>query len=395
MRTGEQGRRQRGSVLVPAMLVMIALAGMAAAIITTSLHRQNASRALHETERAYLGARTGLDLAIFEMDQALDTAADGIGVALGQLNGTSHSVRIEPNFTGPGTYTLRSVGAYGPNRVAIEMIVSTEAKFPFGMFGRTELAMGGSFSSDSYDSTGGTYADQFDGDHAREGAKMGSNGIIYAGGGSIYGDVTPGPLGQVLGDLSNITGSTAPAPKPYEFGTPTYAPPIASSGVLTGESTLTDGEYRFTNLLLGGGDVLTLDGDITLYIDSSIKIRGRATIVVTPGSTVTINHGSGPVSLGGGGIVNSSQQPSALTLLSSSTGSFNMFGSADFFGLVYAPEVAYLSTGDAALYGVVVADTVTLKGGGMLHFDESLLIPDGGDRRFGVNLARRISPVGL
>lgn len=380
---------------MPAILVMAALAGMGAAIITTSLHRQSASRALHETERAYLGARTGLDFAIFEMDQALDTATDGIGVALGLLNGTSHSVGIEPNFTGPGTYTLRSVGSYGPKRVAIEMIVSTESRFPFGMFGRTELAMGGSFSSDSYDSTDGTYAEQFAGDHAGDQAKIGSNGLIYAGGGAIYGDVTPGPLGQVLGDLTNITGSTAPAPKPYEFDTLNYAPPIASSGVLTGESTLADGEYRFTNLLLGGEDILTLDGDVTLYIDNSFKILGTATIVVTPGSTVTINHGSGPVVLGGGGIVNSSQQPSALTLLSSSTDSFNMFGSSDFFGLVYAPDVAYQSTGDAALYGVVVADTVTLKGGGMLHFDESLLIPDGGDRRFGVNLARRISPVGL
>ena len=379
-----------GSALLPVLLAMIAMAGMGAAVISTSLYRQSAARSVHEQERAFQAAMSGIDLALYEMQEGLDVDSGGVGNTAGTLKGGQFTASITPTFAGPGEYTLSSTGGFGPADHGIELVLTSESKFPYGVFGRDTFTMSGSYAIDSYDSQAGTYASQFAIDHAGENAAIGSNGDITAGGGTVWGDARPGPGMQVLGDPNNVTGSTAPALKATTLAPYLYAPAIASAGSLAGTTTLSSGSYRYDDLLLTGGEVLTLDGDIDLYIDGSITATDTSSIVVTSGSNVTLHHGAGTITVTGTGIVNQNELPDSLSLYSATTNEIELSGTADFHGLAYATEADFTANGAAGIFGVVVAANVTLSGSGMLHYDESMLMP-AEFSKFRVKSARRVS----
>lgn len=390
--TGPMGRR--GSSLLIVLIAVMTLAGMSAALISTTLYRQSASRSVYEKERALQASMTGLDLALFELQEALDTGADGIGVATGQIDAAEYTITITPAYVGVREYTLRAAGRYGPVRQGIELVISPDNTFPFGMFGRDHITLTGAFGVDSYHADLGTYATQAFGGHAGDDGDIGSNGDITVGSGMVYGDATPGPGQQVLGDLSKVNGSTAPATRTRDFEPVTYSPTVASSGGWFGSGTLNTGTYRYDDILLVGTDVLTLDGDITLYVDGSIQALGTSSITIASGASVTIIHGSGNVSIGGTGFVNLDSDPSSLTFSSATTGTVGLSGTADYYGLIYAPEADFGMLGDSDYFGVVVGNSVEINGSGMLHFDESLKVPDQ-QVVFWVKSARKISPLGI
>jgi hypothetical protein len=385
---------ERGGALVFVIFGMVILASLSAAVVHTSFQRQSVARSMTEQDRAFEAALTGLDIAVFEIQANVNVVGDGIGNSEGALTGGKYSVTIAPEFGDSENYTLRALGEFGESKQALELIVSSENYFNYGMFGRSSLEMGGSYSIDSYDSEEGTYSSQSNGSYAGENGNLGSNSDIIANGGAVYGNATPGPSFQVLGDPSNVTGSTAPAIVPHEFETYIYEPPIASGGNYRGTRTLNSGVYRYNQLGLVGNHVLTLDGEVDLYVDGDFSVGGTASIVVAPGAVVNIYHGAGTVNIAGGGIINQDANPANLTIVSATSESIRVAGSAAFYGLLYAAESDFRSLGTSDWYGAVVADTISLTGTGMLHFDESLQVP-AELSSFHVRSARPISTQGF
>ena len=385
------GNSRRGIALLMVVFVMTALAGVSAALVSTSLFRHASARTAYELEHAFEAAQTGIDLALFEIQRSTDYGADGVGNTSGTLVGKAYTVTIDPPFAGTGEYTLESVGEFAGVTQGIEVVVSTDIKLGVGLFGTDALELNGNYMVDSYDGAAGTYASQVVGDHAGGDAVLGSNGDITLGGDAVWGSVVPGPTGTITGDTSSVSGSTAPSGSVETMDPVVYAPPIGSSGPYSaGSSTLTGGSYRYDSMSMSG-DVLTIDGAVVLYIDGSVNFTGQSSIVITPGSTLMIYHGSGDFDMSGGAVVNENQDPSNVTLFSASTTSIDITGSAEFYGLIYAPEADFKSAGNSEIYGAVIAGTITLSGSGSFHFDENMIMPSTGADVYFVKLARSLS----
>jgi hypothetical protein len=382
---------QRGSAMFLVVLVLVGLAGLAAALTTTTLNRYGAERALQEAEVAHRAVMAGFDLALFELRRDQDLGVDGIGNASGTLDGANYQVQVTPTYVGPGQYTLTGTGSLGPVRTGAELVVDSTPQPGFGLFAIDGVTMSGSFSSDSYNSTLGTYASQFSVDHAGDEGSIGSNGDINAGGGYIFGDATPGPAGQVLGDPSLVMGSVAPALTPKSYPPPTYTPPIASSGAHSGPGSLNSGTYRYDSFTLSGGTVFTIDGDVELWVDADFVASGSSIVQLTPGSSLVLKQGTGKFTVSGGGFINPSQDPKDLEISSASDETFTLSGGSSFFGTVYAPDAPFVSSGGSHLYGAIVAKTANLSGAGWMHYDEALAAPGSGPEAFPVISARRVN----
>lgn len=383
---------RRGSTLVLVLLTVVALAGISAAMVTTSLFRFGSARGIHEADRAFQAATTGLDMGLFELQEGADPQGGEVGAAAGTVMGADYTVTVTPPFIGPGEYTLRASGRYGPIGRGIEIVVSSDSRYGFGIFARDGLMLNGAFRTDSYDSTLGSYSSQVFGDHARENGALGSNWNIIANAEEIYGDATPGPTYQVLGDPSDVTGSTAPA----LFEVTTRPVPYSASGVslgdLTGSANLPSGSYRYDNLFYADDEVLTINGDVTLYVDHDFRITGEAKLQLNPGSSLTLVHGDGKFTLAGNGAVNKDGSPGEMTIISSTTETMKFAGTTSFYGNVYAPEANLALVGDQDLYGAFVVRRAVQNGSGMLHFDESLRIPAGVAPPFRVRSAYQVAP---
>jgi hypothetical protein len=390
-RGGAAGSR-RGSALVVVLFTVLALAGVSAALISTNLFRYGAARGLHEGERAFQASWSAASLALYEMQVATDLTGDDIGVVTaGTLLGCDITASVDPAYSAPiGEYTLTASGRCEVSSRALEMVVTSDREFGFGMFADEGLVIGGSFMADSYDSSTGSYASQFFGDHAGDEGDLGSNWYIKTGA-PVNGDATPGPGYQVLGDPTNVTGSTAPALFPVEIRSVVYQPVGTSAGTLNGSKAFGTGTYRYDALKMSIGTV-TINGDVTLYIDGTFKMTASAAIKVTPGSTLTIHHGEGNFSLGGQGILNMDADPSSVMVVSSTEDKFKFTGGADFYGILYAPDADLVIDGGAGVFGVAVSNTATLLGTGSLHYDEALRVPDILDPPFSILSAYPVAP---
>lgn len=373
-------RQDAGGVLVPVLLVAMMLAGAGAAVVSTSLYRQSAARAIHERERAMITALAGLDVALFELREATDLGGDEVGNAEGELDGGRYLVTIDPPFVGAGEYRLLASGSYGVVSQGLELVVTSESMFTVGMFGRDGVAVGGAYSIDSYDASAGTYASQVFGGHAGDDGDVGSNRDIDASGGTVHGDARPGPGGQVLGRPESVMGSTAPMDQEQTFTPFVYSPTVPSSGVISGTLTLGPGVHRFDSISLDGSDDLTITGDVVLQVDGDFSIGGTARVFVEPGASLVIEHGSGDIDVRGTGIVNGNELPASVTLLSATADDVSLRGTADFFGMIYVPEAEFEARGNASFFGAVVAASVHVQGSGMFHFDESLEMPSSSSR---------------
>ena len=370
------------------MVLFVLMSAVGATLSTTLFHRSY-TRSAKEADLAYIVAEAGADVALFEVQLETDFGGDGIGRATGALGEGTYEVQIEPEYGGPGAYTIRSICEVHGIRRGVELNLDVETGGGGMFFGRDSVRLSGGYT-DSYSSAAGPYASQLSGGHAGEQGSVKSNADIeLSGSATVWGDATPGPTGTVIGDTSNVHGSTAPATQPFTPDPYTYAPPIASMGVHSGTKVFTAGTYRYTQFTVSAGKVATFVGDVELYVDGKFTISGSGMGIVAPGAKVVIHHGANDFTASGGSIVNTAQLPSSLEVYSASTTKVTISGSADFFGRVHAPEANFISSGGSGLYGSVLARTITVSGGASLHADGEL---GGGEGGVIVRLVRPIRP---
>jgi hypothetical protein len=363
---------ERGATLIPALLMTLMLLATSASMTSSALHRYSAERTRSEEELATHMAESGLDVALYELQTVTDLAADGIGRASGTVVGGSYAATIAPAYAGAGTYTVTSVGTVAQRRRTMQMIVDCTMNVGSGVIGFTSISLNGNPNVDSYDSTVGTYASQVKGGHAGSNGNLATNGnISTSGSGQIWGSATPGPSGKYSGGFK-VSGSTSPAKSNMTVPTYAYTPPGVAKTAWSGSGTLNAGTYQYKSMSLVSKDLLKISGNVTIYVDGSISSTGQAAIEVLSGAKLTIHHGSGTISIAGGGVINDNAKPSTLKIYSATTSSLSIGGNAAFFGSVNAPKASFSKVGTADYYGSIVASTVSIVGNGGVHYDTSL-----------------------
>ncbi len=239
---------------------------------------------------------------------------------------------------------------------------------------------------DSYDSTQGSYASQ-----AVTGGHTGNDGsvrtcaaganITLSGGAAVYGNASA--TGSVItsGDakVHGITSQNQPTlvcdplsvASMVQKNIPSCSP---SSITLSGKQTETlfgPGTYYLIGVRLSGQSMLTVNGDVTMFIDGDLSIAGQASFNVPSGSMLTI-YITGNISIDGGGIVNPGA-PTKVTIYASAKKGTQvaMSGNAKLAGTLYAPFSNISVSGNAAIMGAVWGMTVAGSDNAAFHCDEA------------------------
>jgi len=386
--SGTEGNRgRRGVALVVSVVSLFLLLAVVASTLSLGLIRNATAKTAREVDQAYVVAEAGLARAFYEVQLGADFGGGGIGNANGTVGGGSFVATIAPAFAGPAEYTISSVGTLRGVRRGVSAVIRNVGG-GVGFFADTSITQSGGLI-DSYNSTAGSYASQVVGGHALATGNVGSNGNIgLSGSATIWGNATPGPGYTVTGS-AGVHGSTAPAASPTVIPPYTYSPPIASMGSIAATTTLNAGTYRYTQVAIGGGQTITFNGNVTLYVDNKFTISGSGVGIMNPGAKITIYQGANDVTFSGGGVINKDKLPANLQIYSASITKVTVSGSAEFFGVIHAPKAQFVDSGSAAYYGAVQAKVMTLSGGGNLHYDTALGAGAGG---FQIILRRTFKP---
>ncbi|MBN4049962.1 hypothetical protein JYT84_00880 [bacterium AH-315-M10] len=387
-------RRERGSVLMVALIMVVVIIGITGAYLMPSLSKHRASVSSIDRTRAKSQAESGVSAAINDLNTGGTGNLGSVGAPV-VFGGGQYYVTTTDNAD--GTYTIDSIGTVNGHIAGVKTAVAPAvgSLFEFALYGDEFVNLDSNASADSYDSALGTYDSQVSGKYQGKpfsltNGNTGSNGQIHLNSSArIFGNATPGPSSAVKLDTNTyVSGTTTPA------GAPRTLPPI----------TLPAGYTSFGNAGLGSDVSLKNKAapvlapgnyyfsSFTLFTNTSLTIKGPATVVLDyfeskSNTTVTIDASGGPVTIYATGTFEMDSNTTFSSITGKPTDLFvyvttdNVlepkkqvrFASNSYLqGAFYAPK-AYVSVNSGAgIHGAIVGRGIDLDSNAKFHYDEAL-----------------------
>ena len=331
---------RKGYILMTSYLMISVLSIFSIALFS----RENVF--LQATERnknkiiAFQMAEAGLDSTIVQLNSDANYSGAASYSALG-TNGGYVTTVCPPSCAGltpaadPLIRLVQTTG-YAPGndtaarayeaRQVLSYLKLDSTPFEYAAFAENSLILNGVPLVDSYNSANGDYG--------------GANVLNH---GDIASDGTISLIGN-----PTVNGSIVQSPE-IECGP--AAATAASTGPLSlgGNTnyTLAAGTYHFDSITITGNAKITATGPVTVYVD-------------------------GAVSLGGNGLATHENKPSNFLLFATGSGSISISGNGGLYAGIYAPGSSINNSGNATIYGSVIARDYQQNGTADLHFDEAL-----------------------
>lgn len=395
---------ERGAFLLAVLVLAVVLGGLSLAFLQESLAERTSLRH-HETSLLALEiAETGLAHAEMEIRALEDPGDDGIGTVARPYGGGLYEVSAQRDPAYPDRWALHARGEHELSTRNIEVVVRRreEGYFVEGLFSLGQLTLGGSVTTDSYDSRSGLWVDQAvnmdaGGPYAKGGGHIGSNEGIDLSGTAIHvrGNAIPGPLFRTeISGQSEVWGDTVPRRRELELLPPPLedfeaalaskdndqliAPGDKGKGGGTGpydmntmslnatgqtEVVLAGGTYFFTDITLSGGASLVIQGPTRIYVTGNVDLTGGSLVNQTgkPTDCLVFAHGY-PLPDG----------------FQAKTPAVKLNGGPQVALGLYAPYRDVTVGGDVDVFGSVIGGSVNVTGDASFHYDEALKGVSGG-----------------
>jgi len=396
----------RGNVLVLTLLLMVVMIGMLAFAIDlgclvharTELQRTADASALAAAELLSdqaeaasaahaVAAENGWSSDLSEGDQYHGSDLDPLEVAFGfwdrdaatftsppPSNRRANSVRVTLRRTEATRNPLRLFFARVFGDSLADVTASATAWSDHGVCGPFVgiewLDVRGDATTDSYDSSEGSYSPYTAGDR---GSICSDGPIDVLGNPIVRGDATAGE-----DDAVNINGYAVVTGHVGNRVTPLSLPPVDASEA----AQLNDNDrappiwqgQRWRDAIQPNGDFALNAGEVydlppgsyylrnvTINGDSALNIHGPTKIYVT-----------GKFLRAGTSDVNNNTQLAGNLQILSTGGTIDVSSNTPFYGVIYAPQSRVTLDGDADLFGAVVGQTLKVIGNSVAHYDESL-----------------------
>ena len=417
-------RAQRGMVMAMALGVVAVFITLGAGFLVRSLHESLMSNRNVNRQAAFYLAEAGIDRALVELKS--NSAWAGIGyiplttggyeVAVATLSPTLRQV------TSTGHLPSNVVTTPGYTKRQIEAVVSfsTPSIFDYALFVPTTLHLDSNAVIDSYDSRVGAYNASTnagtDGDIGSNAAGAGT--ITLDSNAVVKGDAVAGPGANintaiVTSGNSQITGTRGALVQPKSLTCESF-PSGTASGSLTLTSneiqTLPAGTYRYSSVNLASNAQLRVTGDVTIYVEQSVKLNSNASLVTSCGGcdldvykmeqavfgtpscgscSITLYvdglgglPGTPVVDLDSNTVMSAGNKPGQFALIiTSTTGDQTLDATSNFdsntrlFGTINAPHTKLRLDSNAELFGAVLVKEADLNSNARIHYDVSLKEP--------------------
>jgi|GEM_PF-2119636 len=376
------GLNQCGLVYLVALFIVMILALLCNLMLMRSLSEMRASQLSAAEAATFQLAEAGVDQAAINLRTPTSLADDITAMALpeGSVTIDAPPTQLTSQWWQVVAHGLSASQAGAQRSIEAVFQVVPLSVFQYGLFGDQAVNVSGSGTTNSYDSRVGAYNDDSTspGYNVTHHGDVGTNatsttlshGIWISGSISIDGQVAvgpnvPNPTSVVTGyNSATITGNPKVVSQANSFPMPPVViPPSLSCNDLTvsEHSVVTlssvggangDGNYCYRILTLQGGGTLTADGPVKIYLTEQLAARGHSMLGVP-------------------------SDPTKVQVLISSSGSASLenetlTGSTEFYGTLYGPQATINITGNATVYGSVIARVVNLSGSADIHYDQAL-----------------------
>jgi len=367
--------RNSGMVLPLAVIAMVILtiAGMA------TLNVGFQSRARQIRIDAEIAARSAADAALVRAISEMNAlfAAGTLGDPLPEespmpLEGgdAEYSYCVTRNG---GSYTVTATGRSNGAQHSVEAVLDLTSPFDWAIFTQGGIELKNSAVVDWYNHKPGDAPLKIGTN------STGSGDITLKNSARVNGDVVVGAGGDPdrvidTGNGAVITGDT------YAMGQE-YTPPAtvipewlmwsAPQGSIDDSATLS-ASGKYDAIELGNKDVLTIDGDVTIYV-KKIKLGNSSEIVIPDGSSLVIYLDGELEGKNSSGFNNQSEDPKNLIIYGTGAcTAIELKNSSSFYGAIHAPEAQIEIKNSGNIYGSLIVESIELKNSARFFYDASL-----------------------
>lgn len=378
-------KQQRGFIYLFSLGVVIILTVASASLLIRGVTESSVSERMRNQSAAFHNAEAGVDQAGINLRTPTDTADDTIS---GTTSTGTFTIDAPPTSLSPTQWQVTTHGVSSrdptqPRNIEAVFQLAPQSVFQFSLFADQQLNVSGNAITDSYNSDDGPYEDDpNDPDYnAGHNGDIGTNATTAGGvsvGGSIFidGQVAVGsgvqnPTSIVTGyNPAFITGGTSPPTDTQDvvaqsspFPMPSVTVPIGltcSNLTVAGNTTRTlnpadsplgNGTFCYSNLTIEGNGTLTASGPVTIYLTGELTAQGNSTV----------------------GVVN---DPTQMLFKMSSTAEATLeqtiTGNNTFYSAIYGPSATINISGNAEIFGAVIAKTINVTGNAVVHYDEAM-----------------------
>jgi hypothetical protein len=386
----EKGRtcmNERGAILIGLIITItiIALAGAAIVSLTTISTFGEIFANLHS--RAYYLAESGGRYAIPKiMANPAQAKTDLNGKTFTFDNGERFILSVDTtasNITLLESEGVSQAGDWLEARAKVKYRIPQSLVFPYAVFTNTgTLTVNNSAYIDSYDSSSGPWLKKGAIRNGHVGTnRTGSNSVRLLSTSAVYGNATVGVGGNpstniTVAGTATLTGTRSALLTAVNM-TPMAMPTGGGTAVdliLTGSSTytFTEGSYRLNRLTVQNNAVLTISGNVNLYVENSIRVINSGRINIQAGGSLII-YAARDMLVNLSARVNETQNPGHLVIFGTST--FNSLIIRDnsvMNAAIYAPAATASLEDFVIFYGSVMAGTINIINSFALHYDEAL-----------------------
>jgi hypothetical protein len=423
---GRASGRERGAVLIVAILLIVCMAVMAAPFLSRLSGQYRSTDRGYKSMAAFNLAEAGVDMAVFELNnmwlifdwqasedgaisRTIDDLAGSGGEAVGDVD-----IRIFP-LVGEERIvdSMGKVPFIADREVdrSVQVVLQAEygSIFKFAVFADEGIYMASNTRIDSYD-TGAALA--YDEKTAGANGHVGTNSstVASAGGGiylssqdTIYGNVACGagtPVGAVDDVIDTHAANTLIEGGKYVLGTPfdmTLNPSASSfvSGLVydpshpglvagsKGGTTVINSAKSgiYDSFVMDVNSKVRIEGDVTLYITGTGQDKGEflmknnTTIEIAQGSSLKLILGDTTFTqLSNTAVNNLTKTASNLVILGTEefTGEMHWNSNTELYGAIAVPEASLHYDSNYDLYGSLVCDYLDFDANADIHYDEAL-----------------------
>lgn len=289
---------------------------------------------------------------------------------------STNNLTIQSTGSVPSRSSTRKVSR------AVQGTFSSVPIYDYGAYAKGTFFMSNNALVDSYNSNNGDYAAA----SANSNGSIGTNGtttgiITMSNSALVKGNATMGTGGtNTMNNSASITGTVTSG---VNVSLPSVVVPssltsLSSSGSInisgTTNQTINSGSYKYSSITLSNNSILTINGDVTLYVTGNIAPSNSTQIRIANGGSLTIYTGGTVIMSNSANFNNVSKNPKKLTIYStkSSGTGFALSNNTNFYGTMYMPDADYVGSNNAELMGSLVAKTISLSNYHKIHYDESL-----------------------
>jgi len=326
---------------------------------------------------ARCAADAGLTKALFEMNEQLKAKP---------WNGSTLPLEKEislPNCdavysytvtSDSGGYILQSTGTCGQAQRTVSCTLKLKGPFEAAIFTEGPLLLYNSAVVDWYNYDAGDANMKVGTNSTKDGSVTMKNSAI------IKGDVVVGVGGDPetavdLGSSAVIEGQTSALTEEVELlqvTVPEWLEILPSGGTIKGDTTIKN-SAKYSGIDLKNSKVITISGDVTLYITGDLILGNSAELQIEEDSSLTLYLGGDLEGKNSSTINNETKDTKSLQIYGLDTCELMRFkNSTDFYGVIYAPDTDVVMNNSATVYGAVVSKSYDMRNSGIFMYDASL-----------------------